>query len=149
MTRSGPSRLRTGILTAALLGTWLLGCAVHLKHPSEARAAIVGMNERRILSRLGPPDEFVFAGERRYFLYRLDLRRRAYRFGFPDLTKAAFCNVLFRIDRGVVSEVGVRGLNMGGLNADASCSIIADDLLRDYEYAVPPETAKAMAPPGE
>ncbi len=124
----------------------MLGCAVSLKHASEARAAIVGTNERRILSRLGPPDEFVFAGERRYFLYRLDLRRRAYRFGAPDLTRTAFCNVLFRIDRGVVSEVSARGIAFSGLNADARCTIIASGLVRDYEYAAPPETAKALAP---
>ncbi len=108
MTRSGPGKLRTGILTVALSGTWLLGCAVLLNHANEARAAIVGTNERRLLSRLGPPDEFVFAGKRRYFLYRFDLRRRAYWFGAPDPTRAALCNVLFRIDRGVVSDVGER-----------------------------------------
>ncbi len=149
MTRSGPGRLRAAILTVALSGTWLLGCAVPLKRASEARTAIVGTNERRILSRLGPPDELVFAGERRYFLYRLDLRERAYRFGAPDLTQTAFCNVLFRIDRGVVSDVTARGIAFSGLNADARCTIIARALLREYERAAPPKTAKALAPPGE
>ncbi len=148
MTRSGPGKLRTGILTVALSGTWLLGCTVLLNHPNEARAAIVGTNERRILSRLGPPDEFVFAGERRYFLYHLDLRRRAYRSRAPDPTRVAFCNVLFRIDRGVVSEVSTRGLDFSGMNTDDLCTIIAGDLLRDYEYAAP-ETAKALTPPRE
>ncbi len=145
MTHSRPSKLRTGILTIALSGTLFLGCAIHTRTAHDARAAMVGMDERRLLSRLGPPDDFAFARERRYFLYRLDLRRRAFLFKAPDPSRLAFCNLLFRIDRGVVTNVRVRSVAFSGLKADARCMIIASEALKAFEYTAP-ETAKALAP---
>ncbi|MEE9279375.1 MAG: hypothetical protein V3V67_04300 [Myxococcota bacterium] len=106
------------------------------------------MDERRLLSRLGPPDDFAFAGERRYFLYRLDLRRRVSSFKAPDPTRLAVCNLLFRIDRGVVTDVRVRGVSFSGMKRDARCMIIASRALKAFEYTAP-ETAKTLAPPGE
>ncbi len=148
MTHSRPSKLRTGILTIVLSGTWFLGCAIHTRTAHDARAAMVGMDERRLLSRLGPPDDFAFAGERQYRLYRLDLRRRASSFKAPEPDRLAFCNLLFRIDRGVVMDVRVRGVAFDGLKADARCMLIASEALKAFEYTAP-ETAKALAPPGE
>ncbi len=96
---------------------------------------MVGMDERSLLSRLGPPDDFTFAGERRYFLYRLDLRRPVFAFAAPDPNRPAFCDLLFRIDRGVVTDVRVRGAAFSGLQADARCTIIASEALKAFEYA--------------
>lgn len=86
-----------------------------------------------LLGRLGPPDDFAFAGERRYYLYRLDLRSRAYHFGAADPTRAALCHLLFRVDGGVVSDVRMRGVDFSGLDAEGRCAIIARRLLRRYE----------------
>ncbi len=147
MTRS--SVLRTGILTAALSGTWLLGCGTHMISANEARAAIVGIDERRLLSHLGPPDDFAFAGEQRYFLYRLDLRHRVSSFGPEDSHRLAFCNLLFRIDRGVVTDVRVRGVTFSGLRTNTKCMMIASNALGAVEYAAPPRTAKAPTPSAE
>ena len=107
---------------------------------------MVGMDERTLLSRLGPPDDFTFDGERHYFLYRLDLRRRVFAFNAPEPTRPALCNLLFRIDRGVVTDVRVRGVAFSGLNADGRCMIIAGKALKAFERAASPGTAEALAP---
>ncbi len=111
---------------------------------------MVGMDERSLLSRLGPPDDFTFAGERRYFLYRLDLRRPVFAFAAPDPNRPAFCDLLFRIDRGVVTDVRVRGAAFSGLQADARCTIIASEALKAFEYAAEeaqPASDRPLFPP--
>ncbi len=147
MTRSGV--VRAGILTVALSGAWLLGCGAHMRAANEARAAIVGIDERRLLNYLGPPDDFALAGEQRYFLYRLDLRHRVSSFGPEDSHRLAFCNLLFRIDRGVVTDIRVRGFTFAGLRANTKCMMIASNALGAFEYAAPPRTAKAPTPSAE
>ncbi len=88
---------------------------------------MVGTLERKLLTRLGPPNEFHIAEERRYFIYRLDLRKRQ---GFPGPPEfePAFCNLLFRIDSGMVADVHVRGVSQAGLNADMRCTIFAGEM---------------------
>ena len=118
-------KLHAAIACTFVLGT---GCANLAERKQEAYAAMLGTEERRLLSRLGPPDHFHFGEERRYFLYRLDLRRRG---GFPEPSgiKPTFCSLLFRIDSGVVAAVQVRGVNHAGLNADTRCTILAGEVL--------------------
>ncbi len=147
MTRSGV--LRAGILTVALSGAWLLGCGAHTRAANEARAAIVGIDERRLLNYLGPPDDFAFAREQQYFLYRLDLRHRVSSFWREDRHQLAVCNLLFRIDRGVVTDIRVRGFTFAGLRANTKCMMIASNTLGVFEYAAPPRTAKAPTPSAE
>ncbi len=125
MSSSRWKKLHAAIVCSFVLGT---GCATLGERKQEAHAALVGTEERRLLSRLGPPDHFHFGEERRYFIYRLDLRRRG---GIPESPEfePAFCSLLFRIDSGVVADVQVRGVSQAGLNADTRCTIFAGEMV--------------------
>jgi len=104
------------------------GCAGIGQNAESVRAAMVGMNERELISCLGPPDDVSFSDERNYFLYRLefhldsDLRP-------SDLKKPARCNLLFQFDQGSVAGVGVRGLNFEGVNANFGCTMLLNRCL--------------------
>ena len=88
---------------------------------------MVGTEERKLVSRLGPPDEFHYGEERHYFVYRLDLSQRVW-FPGPSALEPSLCSLLFRIDEGVVTGVKVRGVSLAGLNADTRCTIFAGEV---------------------
>ena len=117
---------------------------------------MLGMKERELLSCLGPPTDFVIDAERRIFIYRMDLRRRA----FVDIedtprtskstvvipNEPAVCNAAFQIDHGVISDVAVRGVNPLGLNADSMCTIVVGECLADLAYTTGRWPAEALTP---
>ncbi len=141
--RHGPA-ISTIVLAAILA---LLGCSTLGERSHEIRAAIVGSKERNLLRCLGPPDDFSYAEDRHDFLYRLDLRRHRFEFGRPDLSQPAFCNLLFQIDRGRISDLHVRGIDGYGLNADTSCTVIAGECLASLARARRGNTATSLVQP--
>ncbi len=141
MVRFG-ARLR---LTSAL---WLLasgaclgisGCVSLDRGSEEARTAFIGTGQRTLLNCLGPPDDVSFHDERSYFLYNLRFRLS----GAPTptaLARPAFCNLLFEMDRGSVSDLEVAGRSFDGHNAASRCAVLAAD--RCLEIATPAARVK-------
>ena len=141
--RHGPAI--STIALAAILAP--LGCSTLGERSHEVRAAIVGSNERNLLRCLGPPDDFTYDEHRHDFLYRLDLRGRDFAFGRPDLSQPAFCNLLFQIDQGRISDLHVRGIDGYGLNADSRCTVIAGECLASLARAQRGNTASSFVQP--
>ena len=108
----------------------LVGCISVTEQSQQVRAAILGSNERSLLGCLGPPDDFRYAEDRHHFLYRFDLRR-SLSVDPTDLSQPAFCNLLFQIDQGRISDLQVRGIDGYGLNADTRCTVIAGQCLSE------------------
>ncbi len=125
----------------------LLGCSTLREQSHEVRAAIIGSNERNLLRCLGPPDDFRYEEDRHQFLYRLDLRRRGFEFGPPDLSQPAFCNLLFQVDQGRISDIHVRGIDGYGLNVEERCTVIAGECLASLARAQRGSTASSLVPP--
>ena len=125
----------------------LVACISIAEQSQEMRAAILGSNERSLLSCLGPPDDFGYDEERHHFLYRFDLRRRGFAFGPPDPSQPAFCNLLFRIDQGLISDIQVRGIDGCGLNAESRCTVIAGECLANLGHVLQPQRRGLANPP--
>ena len=102
MARSGcEQKLRRVYVLAVGICLMISGCAALGPRSEEARAAIVGMDQRELLSCLGPPDDLDFNDEQRYFLYRLDFRHEDPALVLADLwSPPALCGLLFPIDQG-------------------------------------------------
>ncbi len=141
--RHGPA-ISTIVLGGILA---LLGCSTLGERSHEVRAAIVGSNERNLLRCLGPPDDFRYDEDRHDFLYRLDLRRRDSAWGPPDLSQPAFCNLLFQIDQGRISDLHVRSIDGYGLKADSRCTVIAGECLASLARAQRGTTARSLVQP--
>ncbi len=134
------ARLR---LTSALLATGAClgssGCVSLGQGSEEARTAFIGTKQRTLLNCLGPPDDVSFQDERSYFLYSLRFRLS----GAPtptELARPAFCNLLFEMDRGSVSDLEVGGRSFDGHNATSRCTALAVD--RCLEIATPAARGK-------
>lgn len=122
------------------------GCTSLGTKSEQVRSAMLGMKERELVSCLGPPTDYMFGAEKSLFTYRLDLRREAFKFNETPLpSEPAFCNVAFHIDQGVISDVAVRGIDLAGMNADATCTVVVGECLAELAYTTGRWPAEALA----